>query len=898
MTGRAVQRAMRPALLLLICGFLAPACSGSEAPPADKPQATPIKSLTFEVFPFVHQLDDAALDALTTSGSDGTLTFAGAPVPLDGIERGSILLGGTSKKAPFGLLRIVRDVERSGSEVVVRSVNAPPQLAFRSLHVRASAGVGSLTDPSTDWDFPDLSPRKAGSGSGNEPFDFYLFDGDHDISTTDDQVRVHGAFGGGISYDVGIDTDWGKLDALAKVAECAEHVLTLGASGNCDLPEITAFLYVTPEAHASVMFEGAAFQSYEKEHSVGTIWLDPKVISIPPVAFTVSVDIIAKMEGAASSRFAVGTSANVSATTGLDFGTMSGVKFKPPVPTYDFKADSTDVTLSGSAMVSVGPRLSFKLYGLAGPYAGLYASAALDADQRRTPCYDLQAGLTADVGFLLTVPGLGTLVDVGEDFPILSESLETGSCTQPPRSSENPPGGGPDAEHFLNPTVEPWAKMVDSPVKWIPHQSRDLGWLDLSRAIDGNWVLAGWGTDALTKLDTQGDVVWSYRYLGPSPSSPGGDPEPYLLQRTLPTRDAGLLVVGHPYSLLKVGQGGGVLWATRFVDEGKIQETGPNGWLADQRTFLGAASAADGGFYVAGSHQDVDATPAEAWLLRLDANGSIAWSRRFGHDTHLYPVAAAALDDGVFLAGLGWDADANERRLWLARVKGDGTLAWAKRIGGCTGIGYQDMQPFDARILRNGDVLVSGVIDLGRRSFVMEVTPSGTIQWATTQWGEDTLTDLAVHTVRELPTTGFLAAGRYRYQFEQERLFLAGLDAKGRTQWLKAYGQPSTEAGIPASQSFPTMQLTDEGAALMAGHTSAPEPSKDHNLWLLQVRARDGAIDFAPGAGEAMDHPHASLDCPFDEEAMSLTGQDFDVAPESFAPVVEPVTLTVTSQTP
>jgi hypothetical protein len=675
--------------------------------------------------------------------------------------------------------------------------------------------------------------------------------------------------------------------------------LSFGLFGDCDLPEIEAHLYVTPSANASVKFEGAAFNSYEKDYELANVVLAPAVVSVGPLVFTVNIDVIARIEGTASSGFAVGAKASVQATTGLEWGSFSGLSFKPPVPQFSFAPDGTDVTLSGRASVRVGPRLSFRLYGVAGPYAGLYAQAGVDADQARTPCWELHAGAAGDVGFILTLLGLGNLINVRQPFSIIDETIASGSCKQPPGASKKPPGGGPDAEHLLNPTFTPWAKMYDSPIKWFPHQSRDLAWLDVTRAIDGRLMVAGWGLDALSKVDLQGGVLWSKRYLDPRTDSPWGpEPAPYLLQRVVPTADASMFVVAHPYALLKLGQAGGVEWAQRYEFPGKVLETGPNGWQMDQRTFLSAVSDGAGGLYLAGTFQASDAVAASMWLMRVNPDGSPRWSRKFDAGSYLYPTSMVAVEDGVVIAGLDWDKPTLGRRLLLAGIRADGTVGWAKRTPGCDGLGYPGIQPFDAQRLSGGGVLVSGVIDNGRRSFVLQLKPDGTVQWASAPWGDDALTDMVIHAVRELPTTGFLAVGRYAYHYDPSRLFVAGLDVAGQTQWLKAYGQPSTQDWIEASQSFPTMHLTDEGGAWLTAHTTAPTPSQDKNLWALHVPARDGAMVFQPGAAELFEFPHATAACTLLFENVALAAAPLEAVPDTFTPIVEPAALQVSSQAP
>jgi hypothetical protein len=879
--------------------FLLAACS-SEDTPAAATDTGPVQEISYEVFPFVLSLDEPARNALRESRDDGTLVFDGAPAALADVERGSIVLSGVAENAPHGLLRLVRDVDRTSGTLVLHTVGAPPQLAFRKLHLRASDRISSFTDPANDWQYPSLGPTIKGSGKGREPIDFFLFNGDGDSSTPDDQVRVHGELGGGLEYDVDIDTDWGELDALSKIEDCVGKLLTFGLVGgdDCELPEIKAHLYVTPNAEAKIMFEGAAFKTYEKEYTLASVTVAPGVIPVAPgIVFVVVVDVVARVEGRASSRFAVGASATVKATTGLEYGSLSGVSFVPPVPSFSFAPEGTDVTLSGYAKVSVGPRLSLRLWGVAGPYAELTASASVDADQSRSPCYDVRAGADGEVGFLLTLPGLGTLIDEGKPFQILDESVATGSCKQPPGSSSFPPGAGPDAEHLLNPTFDPWASMYDSPVRAVPHQSNDLAWMDVERSIDGRWIIAGSAVDTLTKVSAGGEVIWAKRYLDPDPPE-DTTPQPLLVQRSLPSPGAGLLVVGHPFSLFEIGQGGDVRWAMKFDPGEKVTETGPNGWRSDQRTFTSAVSDGEGGYFLAGSYQPNDDTPSGLWLLHLGQSGAILSSRWFAADRFLYPVQIVAIEGGVLVAGLDWDKVTNYRGLVLAHLGANGTVSWAQRFGACEGFGYPGMQPFDAQRLANGDVLVAGSLDLGRRSFVMEVKPDGQVSWASAQWGDDPLTDMAIHAVRELPTTGFLAAGHYHFHFEPERLFLAGLDAKGRTQWLKVYGQPSKEDGIPAEQKFPSLQLTDDGAALLAAYTTAPVPSQNDNLWVLQAAAKDGAITLQPNEGEVLEFPHATVDCSLTGDPITLAVSPLELAPTSFVPIVEDQDMTVTSQAP
>ncbi len=883
--------------LVVGCVLASSGCHSSA--PAAPALPGPLKSLDYALLATTIQLDQAALDALQSSAADGTLTFASTPSVLQGVQRGAVIVAGASSAAPMGLLRIVASADSSSGQLVMHTIGAPLQLAFQRLHLTASDSIASLASPGSSWNQPDLTPKGTGGASGTQSIDFLLFDGDGDPKTTYDQLRVHGDLGGSVDYDVGIDTDWGQVEAASAVPGCAEQLLTIGILGKCQLPSIKAHFYVTPSTSADVTFEGAAFASFKKKLTLASTLIAPGVITIGPLAFTVNLDVTATLSGQASASFQVGASASASLETGLDFDSDTGVSFKTPSPSFDFKPLASKVDLEAGAKVQVGPSLAFRLYDAIGPYAGIYAGASVKADLAKNPCFDLHAGIDADVGFSLTLPTLGTLFNESKQIGILDKSIATGSCTPPAGSSSLPPGAGPDAQHLASPTFTPWSRTLASPVGEMPTDDAQLAWMDVSRAIDGRWVLAGSGVDALTKLDDTGNLVWSKQYLDPDTASTA--PAPYAMVRSLPTLDAGLFVVGEPYSLFEIGQAGGVVWASRFSPPGTISETGPNGRLTDQRTFQSVASDGAGGFWVAGSYEPTDADPSSIWLLHAGGDGSIQSSKLIGAGASgpfLYPTSLVAQATGVQLAGLAWDKASNGRQGFVASVGADGSVAWAERLPGCAGIGSGGMQISDARVLSSGDLLVAGQIDLGRRGVLAELGPTGAVRWASSPWANDALSNLTFSAVRELPTTGFLAVGNYMNHYDPDRLMLAALDVQGKVLWMKVYDQLSTESGTAADHKIPSLALTDEGGALVVGYTDAPTPSSSRNLWAFEAQAKDGAIAFTPGVATTLDFPQTTLACTMSPAALSLATQDFAVASQSFVPVEQPMTVQVTPQTP
>jgi hypothetical protein len=261
-----------------------------------------------------------------------------------------------------------------------------------------------------------------------------------------------------------------------------------------------------------------------------------------------------------------------------------------------------------------------------------------------------------------------------------------------------------------------------------------------------------------------------------------------------------------------------------------------------------------------------------------------------------------AMSDGsLFVAALDYepatDAGASTTRVLLARIGTDGKPVWAERLAGCDVSAFPGMHPYEARLLSNGDVLVTGSVESGTQSFLMEVKPDGSIAWATSPHTDSGLSYLVIHSIRELPTTGFIAAGDYTHLYDDRRVFLAGFDSAGNSQWIKVYGIPLGVAGLTVDQGFPALALTDDGGAIIASYNNAPDPMNDAGIWMLEAAAKDGAITFNANA-QSFDFPIVTQACTASPAKVTLSVEDFALAPVTFEPKTELVNVVTSRQAP
>jgi hypothetical protein len=897
----------RGAVLLLIPLISALACSGSDGP--DAPEKTKDK-ISYELFDSAILLDKSALSQLEPETGDGLLVFKTTPSALANVARASVIVAGQSAATPKGLLRIVRSVEPNGAGVRITTMNAPLQLAFRQLHIelapRKTPEIGA-----SDWLKNDLTPLSAGSRpfasyTGGKhptlPLDIVAFDGDKDLSTKDDQVRVKGELGGGFDYTLTVDIDWGGVAAYPSALKaCIKAALDVvfGQLPDCSIaaliPEMKASLVMSGELNAKLAFEGAAFKKYEADYSIGDIPLPQ--IPIGPLVIFPSVEITGRIAGAASSQFALETTADATLSAGVALSSRHGASFKTPTYSQSFTAPTTEVTLAASAKASIGADLHMRLYDFVGPKAGLHAYAELTADQSQSPCWDLHAGVEGRLGFKISakLPGLGEVTLVKTDdlvIPIVDESIASGACQLPkPGQSSLPPGSGPDNNTLLNPAFTPWSRTYSSPFVSYPFVTADgLRQIQLEQTIDGNYTLASSQSETLFKVNPEGKLLWANHYeMFDDPVLPS-----MRALRVVDTLDAGLLVLMHPYAVIKIGQGGGVAWGESF-DEAPTQFGGPYGDKVTLQMWTGGvADGAGGSWLVATHHVGGESNRTGAWLLHLDKNGIVLSSRRISHPTlHLMPSMLFAWQGGLFIAGFTEEVGGVQRQGFTLALDAAGEVKFANLHGGCGSI--SDLIPNTGIVHSSGDVILAGNGGQYFRSFVARIKPDGSVGFASFPWSGSGSDYAVISGIAELPTSGFVVTGRYQAYPETSHLFSAGLDSVGGVQWVRDYQLTTAGTQLPES-TFPTLRLTDDGGALMAGFSNAGKSSVG-DMWLLKAFAKDGGIAFSSGA--------LSASVSLSEAGCTMSVSPFipSIVPLNLWPtprdvLVTPVALVTTTQAP
>lgn len=834
-------------LCVLACSSPAlAACGGDEerapAPPADRAEV--------ELFPSTIELHDADLRSLEELGDDGRLTFSEPPGALDDVAPGRVLVATKTEKTPAGLLRLVRSARVEDGKLVLDTVHAPIQLAFRKVDLQlARRNTGPLGEES--WPGPrllDLGSIRRSAGASRS-LELIVFDGDADVETTNDQIRIDGELAGAIDFELSLGFDWGAITDLPDlVTDCFAGLLEGEVS--CDptdlLPEATARLDVTPSLASQIELQGAAVLAFDESIDLFQQTLGALVFG--PIVITPHVKVLASVSGEASARFESSVNAAVYFDTSVTLSSKrpSTPSYRPPeLRDVVFDAEPPEVTLKAKARAALGAELSLLLYGVTGPYLRAEAFGEVDADVFRDPCVELHAGLEGAVGVKITVPPFlypFELFDWEATFTPVDETLDVPvpPCVPPPKASMLPPGAGPDAERLANPEFEPWSRTVSSVFDDIGIGPGGITrYVDQQRSIDERVVVGGRGAQALVKLDESGELVWGRELNGEAL----GGVQALRPARTIPARDTGMLVLAEgtfpPLQLVKLSQAGNLRWSRSLELPDETCGVRP----------VGLARDAGSGFYAVVACDNTE----RVYVAHLDADANLLSAFSFADESAvaLEPSLAVSAAGELFVGGrMTHDLDS----MFAVRVDAAGEIAFSKRYVACEEA--WDVYPSQAIIEENGDVTVAGRGGAEHNGFLARLRRDGGVGFAAFPgFGFGAGSVFVLDSIAQLSTTGYVASGStVRFTADElsatPGLALLQLDAVGRPVWSRRYTLLDAD-GDPLAASHTDLHLTDDGGIFVSGIAKQDSDAFAGDLWAMKVFAKDGELDFDPSAAIA-----------------------------------------------
>lgn len=226
---------------------------------------------------------------------------------------------------------------------------------------------------------------------------------------------------------------------------------------------------------------------------------------------------------------------------------------------------------------------------------------------------------------------------------------------------------------------------------------------DIMETSDGNFVVAGktssldgdvlgfhipyyYGDDYwIVKLNPEGEILWSKCYGGYAYDIPGSIME---------TKEGNYVIAGYTNSIdgdITINHGSYDAWVIKIQPDGdliwqKTYGSGPEDYafsiVEDENNDLVFAGHSRSNY--TGFHGGFD-----YWMVKLNKNGKIKWSRVFGGSRQDHGTEIAVLQNGSYVMG-GWshsldgDVIGSHKHVdyWIVGVSVDGNLLWSDALGG------------------------------------------------------------------------------------------------------------------------------------------------------------------------------------------------------------------------
>jgi hypothetical protein len=291
------------------------------------------------------------------------------------------------------------------------------------------------------------------------------------------------------------------------------------------------------------------------------------------------------------------------------------------------------------------------------------------------------------------------------------------------------------------------------------------------------------------------------------------------------TSDGGYAIAGATTSF---GAGEADVYVVKLDAKGNLQWTKTIGGKKAEGSFLIHApgdiiQASDGGYAIAGETHSFGTGSSDVYsdvyVIKLDTNGNLQWTKTIGGKYHdLGHSIIQTSDGGYVIAGSTSSFGAGWEDVYVVKLDANGNLQWTKTIGGPRGDwGHSIIQTSDGGYAITGYTESFGTGE--KDVYVVKLDANGNLQWTKTIGGEN---DDKGYSIIQTSDGGYAITGpTYSFGAGGKDFYVVKLDAKGNLQWTKTIGGTESEIGESL------IQTSDGGYAIAGYIKSFGEGKKD-----------------------------------------------------------------------
>jgi hypothetical protein len=267
--------------------------------------------------------------------------------------------------------------------------------------------------------------------------------------------------------------------------------------------------------------------------------------------------------------------------------------------------------------------------------------------------------------------------------------------------------------------------------KTIGGKKEDVG-SSLIQTSDGGYAIAGQtnsfgaGEDDVyvVKLDANGNLQWTKTI---------GGPESEIGNSLIQTSNGGYAIAGYTKSF---GAGDRDFYVVKLDANGNLQWTKTIGGPKEDWS-SSLIQTSDGGYAIAGYTSSFGAGEQDVYVVKLDANGNLQWTKTIGGKWWDSGYSLIQTSDGGYaIAGTTYSFGAGQADVYVVKLDANGNLQWTKTIGGPGyEIGHSIIQTSDGGYAIAGYTKSLDAVDWD--FYAVKLDAKGNLQWTKTIGGEN-----------------------------------------------------------------------------------------------------------------------------------------------------------------
>jgi hypothetical protein len=308
----------------------------------------------------------------------------------------------------------------------------------------------------------------------------------------------------------------------------------------------------------------------------------------------------------------------------------------------------------------------------------------------------------------------------------------------------------------------------------------------------------------------------------------GGGPGNEQAHQATATLDGGFILVGQTDSY---GAGGTDVYIVKLNPAGQLQWTKTVGGSGND-VGRGVVQTADGGYVVAGWTNSFGNGGDDFYLIRLDGNGQLLWTKAYGGTGNDRAWALIQDQNGGFaLCGQTSSFGASPNQFYLVKTDAQGSLLWDRRSGvsGVANIGYSLVQSPDSGYVMAGSTYnwTGSGSTSSTDVYAVKLDKLGNQVWATRVQNSR---DDDARSIIQTQDGGYALLGK-KYMVAESTwdIYMVKLSASGQLLWDVSYGMTNSEEG------YSVMELED-GSLMATGVIlpAAPIANTWYDLYVVK----------------------------------------------------------------